>query len=98
MLTWQHRLVAKKKKKRILRVTTCTLIHKVLSESVSKALASFGGTETKETALFTEMFGKFFDALNVRNFTDGKTQRKPFQDPYRSGKDFRLQVTIIASN
>ena len=66
--------VSCKKKLRILRATTCTLIHKVLSESVSKALTSFGGTETKETALFTEMFDKFFDALNVQNFNDEKTQ------------------------
>ena len=74
MLTWQHRLVAKKLW--ILRITTCTSIHKLLSESVSKALASFGGTEAEENALFTEMFEKFFDGLNVRNFTDGKDSTK----------------------
>ena len=69
----------------------------VLSDSVSKALAAFGGEKAIETSLFTEMFDKFFDSLNVRNFTDGKRARKPFQDPYRSGNDFRLQVfrTII---
>ena len=63
-----------------------------MSESVSKALAVFGGQEAKETAMFTDMFDKFFDAVNVRNFTDGKTKRKLFQDPYCSGDDFRLKV------
>ncbi len=59
---------------------------KVLSESVSKALTSFGGSETEETALFTLMFDKLFDVLNVRNFTDGKTNRKTISGsiPFRN--------------
>ena len=52
----------------------------------------FGGPEAKETAIFTGIFDRFFDSLNVCNFTDGKHQRKPFKDPYRSGTDFRLKV------
>ena len=34
----------------------------------------------------------FFDCLNVNSFDEGKHQRKPFKDPYRSVKDFRLKV------
>ena len=45
------------------------LFLKVLSESVSKALTLVGGEETSETAKFTSMLDKFFDALNVTNFT-----------------------------
>ena len=35
---------------------------------------------------------KFFDAMNVSNFTNGKTKRQSFQSPYRSKEDFRLKV------
>ena len=45
-----------------------------------------------ETVKFTEMMDKFFDALNVSNFSNAKKKRKQFQDPYRSEKDFRLSV------
>ena len=44
---------------------------------------------------FTATFDKFFDALNVSNFTVGVHQRKPFQLPYRSKDDFRLKVNIV---
>ena len=63
-----------------------------LSESVSQALTLYGGDEAKETAKFTLMFDKFFDCLNVSNYTDGKHHRKPFQSPYRSSDDFRIKV------
>ncbi len=43
-------------------------------------------------AKFVDMFDKFFDCLNVNNFTAGKHHRKPFQDPYRRATDFRLKV------
>ena len=65
----------------------------VLSESVSKALTLTGGEKTQETARFTSFLDKFFDSLNVSNFCNGKKQRKPFQDPYRSSSDFRLNVS-----
>ena len=39
---------------------------------------------------FVDHMNKFFDALNVSNFTNGK---KPFKNPYRSDKDFRLTVS-----
>lgn len=51
-----------------------------------------GGEKVKETVKFVALFDKFFDLLNVSNFTGGTRQRKPFQHPYRHGKDFRLDV------
>ena len=68
------------------------IIPQVLSESVSKALQLTGGAEVEETAKFAGMFDKFFDALNVSNYTEGVRHRKPFQLPYRSASDFRLKV------
>ena len=69
-------------------------ITQVLSESVSKALKLTNKTSTEETSKFIEYMDKFFDTLNVSNFTSGKTSRKPFQNPYRSDKDFRITVSI----
>lgn len=66
----------------------------VLSESVSKALQMTGGPEVQETAKFVLMFDKFFDALNVGNFSSGRHHRKPFQAPYYSETDFRLAVCV----
>ena len=62
---------------------------------MAKALQFTGGPEVKETAKFVDMFDKFFDCLNVNNFTAGYHKRKDFQQPYRSAGDFRLQVCII---
>ena len=39
------------------------------------------------------MFDKFFDALNVGDFVSSKHHRKPFQAPYVSKDDFRLDVS-----
>ena len=68
----------------------------VLSKSVSDALSLFGGPEAEETAVFVDMFDKWFDAVNTCNFTDGQYQRKPFKNPYRLSatgeEDFRLKV------
>lgn len=68
----------------------------MLSESVSKALQLTGGQEVEETARFVALFDKFFDALNVCNFTNGIHRRKPFQLPYRSASDYRLKVLLCA--
>lgn len=70
----------------------------MLSESVSNGLSLVGGESATETVKFTKTMDKFFDALNVSNFSNGKKKRKPFQDPYRSEKDFRLSVcsTLIS--
>ena len=59
---------------------------------MSKAIELTGGQETSETARFAGMVDKFFDAVNVHNFTHGKHSRKMFQMPYTSGEDMRLKV------
>ena len=60
------------------------------SSSVSIALKSFGPQEAAGTALYCEMFDKFFDCLNVRNCTDHITKQKPFLKPYSSINDERF--------
>ena len=52
-----------------------------------------GGKEAYETAYFIEKIDKVFDSLNVSSCTAAKLHRKPFQQPYRSGNDFRLSVS-----
>ena len=74
-----------------------THITQVLSESVSKALKLTNETGAEETSKFIEYMDKFFDTLNVSNFTSGKTSRKPFQNPYRSDADFRITVSMIST-
>ena len=59
---------------------------------MSKALPLVIGAVAKETARFAELMDKFFDALNVSNFSNGARHRKPFSHPYRSGDDERLKV------
>ena len=66
----------------------------MLSESVSKALQLTGGPEVAETVHFVSLMDKFFDALNVSNYTHGVHKRKPFQLPYLSGNDKRLEVYV----
>ena len=66
----------------------------MLSESVAKALELTGGEEVTKTVKFIKMMDHF-DCLNVNNFHMGKQKRKQFQDPYRSGDDFRLKVIFI---
>eukprot|EP00731_Ephydatia_muelleri_P009301 Em0004g1639a len=67
------------------------LAAQVLSESVSQALHLTGGDEVSETAHFIGMMDRFFDALNVHNFSHGSKALKPFQLPYTSATDFRLK-------
>ncbi|KAL5471612.1 hypothetical protein EMCRGX_G029743 [Ephydatia muelleri] len=67
------------------------LAAQVLSESVSQALHLTGGDEASETAHFIGLMDKFFDALNVHNFSHGARVLKPFQMPYTSRTDFRLK-------
>ena len=59
---------------------------------MSKALQLTGGDEASETAHFASMMDKFFDALNVHNYTHGIHSRKKFQMPYTSEDDMRLKV------
>ena len=68
----------------------------VLSKTVSKALELAGGEEASETAHFVGMVDKFFDALNVHNYTHGLHSRKRFQMPYTSSEDMRLKVHVQA--
>lgn len=64
----------------------------MLSESVGKAIQLTGGNDAQETANFILLFDKFFDMLNVSNFTNGSRKKKPFQYPYHTGDDHRLKV------
>ena len=50
--------------------------------------------EASETALFAATFNKFFDILNVSNFTNGTRYRKPSMHPYCYGDDERLKVCV----
>ena len=54
-----------------------------------------GGQEAQGTATFVPMVDKFFDLLNVSNFTNGTRYRKPFQHLYRHGDDARLTVSLL---
>ena len=60
---------------------------------MAKALRLTGGEDVEESARLAEMMDKFFDCVNVHNYTQGYHRRKPFLDPYRSSKDRRLKVT-----
>jgi hypothetical protein len=62
---------------------------------VGKAIELTGGPATEETSKFILMFDKFFDILNVSNFTNWKRHRKPFQKPYSNSQDERLKVNSI---
>ena len=63
-----------------------------MSGTVSDALHHVIGAKALETSKFTAIFDKFFDLLNVSNFTNGTHDRKPFKHPYRHADDFRLAV------
>lgn len=64
-------------------------ITQVLSEKVAKALKLMGGSDAEETATFYDMFDKFFDVLNVSNYTEGVRHQKVFKLPYTHPDDFR---------
>jgi len=66
-----------------------------MGESVSNALYLTGGSEAFETAYFVGKFDKFFDCLNVANYKNGIRKWKPFQLPYFTADDSRLQVCYI---
>lgn len=63
-----------------------------LSESVSKGIEFTGGEEASETARFVGMINKFFDALNVHNYTYGVRSRKRFQMPYTTSEDMQSKI------
>lgn len=84
-LEWEHIHLTSFSKMRV------DLTAQVLSESVASAMKLTGGPEVSETVRFVEMFDKFFDCLNVNNFTTGRQKRKVFKHPYKSADDFRLK-------
>ena len=51
--------------------------------------------ELAETLTFVDIFDSWFDCLNVCNMSAGKVTRNQFKSPYRSGHDFRLNVTYL---
>ena len=59
---------------------------------MSKALLQVVGSEAKGTSEFISVVDRLFDCLNVHNLTHAKFKRKPFQSPYRSANDWRLEV------
>ena len=75
-----------------MHVVMCMIHIQVLSNTVSKAIETRGKAETEETAKFVDMFNKFFDCLNISNFTAGIQSRNPFKSPYCKDTDFRLKV------
>lgn len=67
-----------------------------MSETVAQGMRVFiKDHAADETANFIEMFDKFFDALNVTNFSRCIYKRKYFQTVYRWNKDFRLKVKTL---
>ncbi|KAL5515328.1 hypothetical protein EMCRGX_G000480 [Ephydatia muelleri] len=60
------------------------LAAEALSETVAKAIQATEGAEAEETVKFIEYFDKFFDCLNVDNYTSGRRQRKEFREPHHN--------------
>lgn len=59
---------------------------------MSKALNLICGDKASETAKFVAHADKFFDCLNVHNYSHGVSALKTFQLPYQSNDDLRLKV------
>ena len=53
----------------------------MLSESVFKALTTYGPPEANGTAVFCRMFDNSFDRLNVKNSAEAVSKAKPFLKP-----------------
>jgi len=68
-----------------------------MSSTVSSALLYTRNKEVFETAYFIDKVDKFFDSLNVNNFTQGKHSRKPFKEPYRNADDDRVKVKSVST-
>ena len=62
--------------------------------SVATALRVFFSNEAAATADFIDKFDKFFDLMNVTNYTKCYTSLKDFKRPYHWANDFRVQVTF----
>ena len=51
--------------------------------------------ESSVTANFIRNMDKFFDVMNVTNYTSCYKQFKKFKAPYQWSKDLRLEVNIF---
>ena len=65
-------------------VMNVRLTAQTLSATTASVLRTYYGEYTYETALFCENMDNFFDALNVRNTSEGDRKRKNFLKPYRN--------------
>ena len=64
---------------------------------MAQALRLTGGEKAAEMSNFISLVDNFFDSVNVVSLLKGKHKRKVFQNPYRSGTDFRLKVCTLDS-
>ena len=71
-------------------VMNVRLTAQTLSATTASVLRTYYGEYTYETALFCENMDNFFDALNVRNTSEGHRKRKNFLKPYRNIDDPRF--------
>lgn len=55
---------------------------------------STGDEGTTATEHFANLMDRFFDCFSVCDMSEGKKTRKPEQDPYWSGKDWRFEVML----
>ena len=62
---------------------------------VAKAFPLTGGPEVEESARFVETFDKFFDALNVNNFSVGHIERDKQRECSRSRKSGNWIITKL---
>ena len=69
----------------------------VFSESVSKAIKLLGDDEVSATVKFVSLKDKFFNTMNVHNYTHGIHAQKPFQMPFTSADDWRLKEMYVAT-
>ena len=60
--------------------------------SVANALLFTKKEEVATTAEFVDLINKFFDCLNVGNYTEGRDNQTALKQPYRKSTDFRLEV------
>ena len=71
-------------------VMNVRLAAQTLSATTASVLRTYYGEYTYETALFCENVDNFFDALNLRNTSEGDQKRKNFLKPYRNIDDPRF--------
>ena len=66
----------------------------MLSQSVATAIKLRGGDEASETAKFVEMCDKWFDAMNVHNYTQCILVSKIFNNLTHECKVYALAKTF----